>query len=127
MMKPKHRKRLKKLADVLKHFKEHVPRLAKSPDGYRIKHFDMNVIFDKSKACAGGVAALHPWFRKRGLKMGSNGCRIKYRKADGSYEALEKFFGLDSTPMETIFYQGYSRNAKEVARDIREYLKTNAA
>lgn len=121
--------RLRKLADILQ----------KDSRGNKVKvgsdhvHFNMGEFGSETQdvcgttACAAGVAGLHPWFRRRGLKMvmvprddGAVGKFFLNGKMMPAMAAVSLFFGIWQ------LFDGctrYGNTPKLVAKELREHAK----
>jgi hypothetical protein len=90
-MKRAYKNRLIKLAEILENFEEEKKNLVEP-----ITSFNMASWKCGTAACAAGIASLHPWFRRRGLKLGlfyNTSLSPGYKNNTG-YFALSRFFGL---------------------------------
>jgi hypothetical protein len=114
------RERLQKLAWLLENLPAERPNLVEPVSAFSMRDWHCG-----ARACAIGHAALHPWFRKRGLTLivteEGVDCPAAYGKADQMLVA--RFFGLDIYEYGSLFIYSDKRTAKGVAKAIRNHLK----
>lgn len=124
---------------------ERLQKLHEILDDVSPGHFDM-YSWCGTAACAGGHAASHPWFNKRGLTMKRPRHDLSINRMaswptfviDGeelqTYDALQRFFDIDVRTTHALFDPGgypgvtHGREAiREVQRRIRNYLEFGEA
>lgn len=124
---------LRKLASLL----EDMPKTGKKL-ALPVKKFDMEYWYENSAgcgstACAFGVAALHPYFRSKGLKTSDetsieNGVMCystdPVYKGEHYFAAAAKFFELTDTEAQYLFSSdayGIRKGPKTVAKRLRDF------
>lgn len=113
-----------------------IPKLTKP-----IKRFDLGTFITcGTAACALGTAALHPWFRLKGLKDQSdeveesiNGKPVEYFtpvcNGKEAFEAGSEFFGINDHASNYLFnpnhYPSSHKESSYVANRIRQFVKND--
>lgn len=142
MTKPNRRtyiRRLRNLRELLLNIKEELPELGVFDMGtfYIPKN---NARFFPSRphrlhpcgsaACALGAAALHPRFKRQGLKLGGKGGKgyfgepVPTYNGEKGFRAGAEFFGLQYGDAEDLFTEGRNnRTPKQVAANILRMMK----
>ena len=98
------KERLLKLAEILSE-----PIAVKAPNG-EVPRFILEswvVVNCKTQACAFGEAALHPWFRRRGLTLKKGASADSqyyptYEGEEGDWAAM-RFFGINRHDVKRLF------------------------
>ena len=86
--------RLEMVAYILENLPQERHVMTGGPKGIPDK-FDMATWYScGTTACAIGFASLHPWFRRRGLKLITEGDETPAYKGETHYRAVMAFFGL---------------------------------
>lgn len=132
--------RLNKLADILVEVPKYIDGFAGNQITTlhrEIDDFDMGAWGCGTSACAAGIAMIHPWFRKRGLryfieteanaKEGIEEERSPMYKEFTEGDALREFFGIDNEAVNFLFMPGsYPLSHQQpgyVADRIRKFAK----
>ncbi len=123
-----HKTRLNKVAYILVNLPQERKKMVGGPKGVP-QMFDMGQWYKcGTKACAIGYAAMHPWFRQRGLELShDNKDTLQAPICEGNIgiSAVTTFFDITYDEAEHLFDSDSHKreNRADVAQRIRAFVR----